>query len=511
MTPTDVSASGGNTVTPTADEPPQNASRRRLLQGATALASTLAASAALASTARPPASSGEAPADSFDVVIIGGGLAGLTAARDLHRSGNRSFVVLEARNRVGGRTLNHQLRHGYISEAGGQWVGTGQTAVTDLARELEIGTFKSDFTGRGVYRMGKGRVEDDTHGGVDLDPKVLAEFDALARSLRSTKPWLSANAKELDKMSVTDWLAKRNVNQQDMLTWQFATVLTMGSSMANTSLLQYLGLVNCAGGFQVLEAQKDGAQESRFHGGSQALSIKMAEELKAFVRLEHPVLKITGWDQAITEVHTPHGVFRARKVIVALSPSLCHRISYEPALPADRQQLHRRWPTHGPFAKTAMVYDEPFWFKKGYNGQTGCVTGPVIWSYDNSPPDKKLGVINAFVRVGELPSNHDAAERMLADIYADSFNDKRFLKPLEYHLQDWGQEPYTLSCVPPMPPGFMTSGLMPALTRNVGALIWSGTETADIWYGYMDGAVRSGHRAALEALQSLNGRKGVAA
>lgn len=480
-------------------EPPDSG-RRRWLQGAAVMASGLAAIAPAGAGPRPvPQGDGEV----LDVLIIGAGLAGLTAARDLHRAGNRRFLVLEARDRVGGRTLNHQLRDGQISEAGGQWIGPGQTAVADLARELEIGTFKSDYRGRGVYCMGSGRVVEDTHGQVDMDPKLVAEVDALARSLRPVRPWAAPEAAALDKLSMADWLAGRQVSEQDMLTWQFASVLTMGTSLAQVSLLQYLSLIRYAGGFQALEGQKDAAQETRFIGGSQLLSIRMAETLKDFVRLKTPVTRIAHWDQPVTEVHTPQGVFRARRVIVALSPSLCHRLAFEPALPADRQRLQRLWPTHGPYAKTAMVYREPFWFAKGYNGQIGCVDGPVIWSYDNSPPDQRLGVINAFVRIGEMPGDPAAAQQRLATIYAEAMQDQRFLAPLEFHLQDWGQEPYTLSCVPPMPPGFLTSGLMPALTRPVGSLIWSGTETADLWCGYMDGAVRSGHTAALVALQAL--------
>lgn len=488
------------------NDEPVNVNRRRVLQRI-ATASVAIAGSAVASEAASPAAKAE-EAGVLDVLIIGSGLAGLTAARDLERAGNRRFIVLEARDRVGGRTLNHRLRDGYISEAGGQWMGPGQTAVADLARELGVATFKSDYTGMGVFRMGKGSVATDSNGSVDLDPQTIAKFEELARSLPPRRPWLDPKTVQLDRMSVADWLAANKVGAQDMLTWQFASILTLGSSLSNVSLLYYLSYVNCAGSYQGLEGQNGGAQETRFHGGSQILSVRMAAELGERVRLSCPVLKIVDWDKPVVEVHTAQSVFRARRVIVALSPPLCNRLHYDPPLPADRQELQRRWPAHAPQAKSAMVYSSPFWFKKGFNGQVAGVSGPVIWSFDNSPPDKKLGVINAFMRVSELPADHSAAQRKIAGIYAEAFRDERFLDPLEFHVHDWGQEPYTLTCISPMPPGFLSSGLMPALNRNVGALIWSGTETADIWYGYMDGAVRSGHRAALEALQALQSSRG---
>ena len=439
----------------------------------------------------------------LDVVIIGAGLAGLTAARDLERAGNRSFVVLEARDRVGGRTLNHRLRDGYISEAGGQWIGPGQTAVADLARELDVRTFKSQYQGRSVYRMGDGRVAVDNGGELGLDPKVVGELEALARTVHSRRPWTAPRAEELDHLSLGDWLASKNVSEIDALTWQFASILTAGVAVSKISLLYYLSMVNFAQSHQGLEGQKNGAQETRFFGGSQILSEKMAKDLGDRVRLSCPVSEIRNWDSDIVEVVAAQGLLRARRVIVALSPPLCNQIAFTPRLPQARSELQRRWPAHAPMVKTATVYPSPFWFDRGYNGQVGSVDGPVIWSFDNSPPDKRFGVLNAFVRAAEMPSDTNSASADVTQVFADALQDDRLLKPLEFHVQDWGQEPYSLTCVSPMPPGFLTNGLMPALSEPVGSLIWSGTETADIWNGYMDGAVRSGHSAALHALQSL--------
>ncbi|MEM7136005.1 MAG: FAD-dependent oxidoreductase [Myxococcota bacterium] len=439
----------------------------------------------------------------LDVVIIGGGLAGLTAARDLKRAGNKSFVVLEARDRVGGRVLNHRLGDGYFSEAGGQWMGPGQTAVADLARELGVGTFKSDYAGKSVVAAGRGTVALDFGGGTGTDETIVAELEALARQVPSAAPWNAPRAVELDRMSLADFLGGREVGKIDAMTWVVASQMSVGAAPSKVSFLYYLSMLNYAGGHQALEGMKDGAQETRFHGGSEVLALKMAEALGDKVRLRTPVTRIRHWNGGPAEVHTPHGVFRARRVIVALSPPLCQRIEFDPPLPEARQELQKRWPAHAPLCKTAMVYQTPFWRDLGFNGQVGSVDGPVAWSYDNSPPDAGRGIINAFVRVAEIPAQNEQAKTLLANLYADAIGDERLRDPLEFHLHDWGDEPYTITCISPMPPGLLTSGLMPALRQNVGRLIWSGTETAEIWHGYMDGAVRSGHAAALEALQGL--------
>ena len=441
--------------------------------------------------------------DVLDVAIIGGGLAGLTAARDLRRAGCESFVVLEARDRVGGRTLNHDLGNGYISEGGGQWIGPGQTAVADLARELGIDTFKTYYKGKITFMAGNGKVAMDLDGTFGPEVDVHAKLNALAKTVPSGAPWKAPNAAELDKLSLGDWLNKQNLSAQDKVIWDTASFLSGGAAPAKMGLLHFLSMINSANSdYAQLDNMKDSAQETRFVGGSQKLSIVMAQALGDKVRKSSPVRKISGWNQSVVSIHTDKGIVRAKQVIVALMPSLANQISFDPPLPPKRRELMRDWPAHSPARKTVHVYPKPFWREKGYNGQIIQVGGPVMWCWDNSPPDGSIGVINAFVQQSTLPSDHQAAEKILSGIYAQAWGNEA-LRPTQYHDHDWGKaDQWTLSCVSAMPPGLWTR-IGEALLPPCGRLIWSGTETADIWAGYMDGAVRSGHRAALQVLQAL--------
>ncbi|KVN13394.1 amine oxidase [Burkholderia stagnalis] len=439
----------------------------------------------------------------LDVVIIGAGLAGLTAASDLNRAGCDSFVVLEARNRVGGRTFNHELGHGVVSEAGGQWIGPGQTAIADLARELGVDTFPTYYAGKSVILAGDARVAQDLHGGTGGDSAIAAKLDELARGVPSGAPWNAQRAAELDKLTYGEWLAKQGVKYEDGYFIALAAQLSLGGTPAQLGLLHYLSVINSAGcNYDQLESIKGGAQETRFVGGSQVLSTRMAGELGGKIRLSCPVRRISGWDRDVVEVQTDQGVVRARRVIVALNPALCNQIAFDPPLPEGRSQLQKRWPANAPMRKTVHVYERPFWRDDGYCGQIYQVGGPVFLAYDNSPPDGSVGVLSAFVAPGALPSERNAAERTLSVIYAKAFGDKA-LRPTQFHDFDWGRvDPWTLQCIHPIPPGFWTKwGKF--LQPEVGRLIWSGTETADIWAGSMDGAVRSGHRAALQALGKL--------
>ncbi|WP_085634038.1 FAD-dependent oxidoreductase [Pseudomonas sp. R16(2017)] len=484
--------------------PPEATQRRRLLQ---ALGAAAAVVGGLALSGRAAAQQPSTPEDVLDVAILGAGLAGLTAARDLLAAGCESFQVLEARDRVGGRTYNHDLGGGVVSEAGGQWIGPGQTAIADLARQLEVDTFPTYYQGKTVYLLGDASVQEDASGGPNSNAALVGKLNAMSRAVPAAEPWTAQNAAALDGQTVGEWLNREGASPVDRIGFDMSVSLSFGSSPAGVSLLHYLSIINTSGcSLETLEGIKDGAQETRFVGGSQRLALKMAEGLGDKVRLSCPVRKIVGWDRDVVELHTDQGIIRARQVIAALNPALCNRIEFDPPLPEGRAQLQRRWPAQAPMRKTVHVYDRPFWRDQGLNGQIVQVEGPLIWSYDNSPPDGRIGVLNAFVRTGQLPSDAGRAEAILSDIYARALGDEA-LRARQFHDHDWGKaDPWSLSCIAPLPPGFWTQWGR-HLRPSVGRLIWSGTETAEVWPGAMDGAVRSGRRAALQALQALTQRR----
>ncbi|MBU9456795.1 flavin monoamine oxidase family protein [Burkholderia multivorans] len=446
--------------------------------------------------------------DVLDVAIVGAGLSGLTAARDLRRAGCESFLVLEARDRVGGRTLNYQIDGGYVSEVGGQWIGPGQTAIADLARELEVGTFPTYYKGKTVMLGGTGKVEIDLKGTFGTDGAVAASLSRLSRDVPSGAPWTSPRAADLDKLSLGDWLVKQNIEVQDREGWTGSSILSGGAAPAQMGLLHFLSMINSANcDFSQLDSIKHSAQETRFIGGSQILSIKMTHELGDRVQLSSPVRRISNWNSDVVTLHTDRGVVRARKVIMAIHPALCHQVRFDPPLPEGRAALQRAWPCHLPVRKTAMVYRRPFWRDNGLNGHVLMFNGPILWAWDNSPPGGEIGVINAFVKNGMMPAEPAEAREMHVQFYRQALGNQASF-PVAFHDHDWGRaDPWTITCVSPIPPGFWSEH-GESLHPPCGNLIWSGTETANIWAGYMDGAVRSGHHSALQALNAL--RRGAA-
>lgn len=482
---------------------PDTQTRRQLLRLTAAGAASMTVGGISLAQA---AVSRSADRDVLDVVIIGAGLAGLTAGRDLQLAGCDSFVILEARNRVGGRTFNHDLGHGVVSEAGGQWIGPTQTAIFDLARELEIETFPSWYAGKSVVFAGDAALAQDFHGTAGGDDAIHDRLSELARGVPSGAPWKAQHLAELDRLSYGEWLRQQGVKYEEGYFLSLAARLTTGGTSAQLGLLHYLSMINSAGcNFQQLEAFKGGAQETRIVGGSQRLSLKMAEQLGDKIRLSSPVRKISGWDRDVVEVHTDRGSVKARRVIVAMNPALCNQVAFDPPLPEGRAQLQQNWPTNAPMRKTVHVYDKPFWRDAGYSGVIFQVGGPVFMAYDNSPPDASVGVIAAFVAPGMLSSDPVTARDTLSATYAKAFGDRAW-HPTQFHDFDWGKvDPWTLQCIHPIPPGFW-SKWGKYLHPEVGRVIWSGTETADIWAGAMDGAVRSGHRAALQALGGFTQR-----
>jgi monoamine oxidase len=284
----------------------------------------------------------------------------------------------------------------------------------------------------------------------------------------------------------------------------------LGANPRDVSLLFLLFYIRAAGNEQTpgtierLVATTGGAQESRFVGGSQLVSLQMARELGGRVILKSPVRRIVQKRGRVL-VEADRVAARGRRVIVAIPPTLAGRVSYAPGLPGLRDQLTQRMP-QGSTVKCEAVYDRPFWRERGLAGSAGGDAHPVIVTFDHSPPDGSPGVLAGFVEATDARGwdRRPAAERRQAvlDSLAAYFGPEA-RNPVDYFEMDWRAEAWTRGD----PVGFMPPGVMldygRALREPVGLIHWAGTETSTFWNGYMDGAVRSGERAAREVLAQL--------
>lgn len=443
-----------------------------------------------------------------DVIVVGAGLAGLVAARDLGRAGIDA-IVLEARERVGGRLLNGDIGDGEIVELGGQWIGPGQTRVAALADELGIGTFPTFDSGESILEL---RGQTRRYAGTipRLGPLVLADIaqarfrlERLARRVPPTAPWEAPGAERLDSRTLADWLARggmRTHAAREML--RIAARTVWGAEPEDMSLLHVLLYMRSAGGLDPLLDVEGGAQQDRIVGGSQRLALALAAELGAQVRLAAPLTALEHSEAGVAATTGTGERLAARRAIVAVPPPL--RASFELS-PTPDTDVAAAFPA-GRLIKCAAVYPEPFWRSEGLSGEALTDAGPVGLTFDNSPPSSTPGVLLGFVggaaarRWGEVPGEERRAA-VLAD-FARLFG-PRAAAPDDYLELDWGRESWSgggpTFAAPPG--GWRNAG--PRLSTPLGTVHWAGTETATRWAGFMDGAVSSGERAAAAVVASL--------
>jgi monoamine oxidase len=441
----------------------------------------------------------------MDALVIGAGLSGLVAARELVAAG-KEVAVLEARDRVGGRTLNQNLGDGKIVEAGGQWVGPTQDRVNALIAELGLKTHPTHGTGENVIEF-NGRVRRYRGTIPRISPAALADLgqaqlrlDQMARRVPLDAPWKAARAAQWDRTTFGAWLARNTATAGAREAMRVVCEGVWATAAEDVSLLHFLFYVHSAGGLDMLMNSEGGAQQDRVVGGTQLISVELAARLGDRVRLRAPVRSLR-WGPDWVEAN---GV-RARRAIVALPPTMQLRMAFDPPLPARRDHLLQRMPA-GAVIKCHAVYDEPFWRADGLSGQGGSDVGPAKIVFDNSPPDGRPGVMMAFLEgpqardLGAWPAGE--RRRAVLDLLGRLFGE-RAKRPEAYYEQDWAAEEFTRGCYGAfLGPGAWTH-LGDALLKPLGPLHWAGAEHATRWSGYMDGAVRSGETAARAVLGDL--------
>jgi monoamine oxidase len=445
-----------------------------------------------------------------DLAVIGAGLAGLSAARVASAAG-ASVVVVEARDRVGGRVLNEEIGGGSVVEVGGQWIGPTQDRLAAIASELGVATFPTYGDGENVIEYG-GRLRRYRGTIPRINPLVLLDVERAQRKLNRMAgkvpleaPWEAPGAAALDAQTAATWMKRNLATKAGRMLLELGIEAVWAAQPEDMSLLHVLFYIHSAGSLQLLFDTEGGAQQDRFVGGSQRIAILIAEQLgRDNLLLGAPVRRISRGEHGVT-VEADGAVVRARRAVVALAPTLAGRIAYDPALPGFRDQLTQRMPL-GTVAKCMAIYDEPFWRADGLSGQGTSDTGPVKLTFDNSPPDGSPGVLLGFLEgrqareLGRLrPDERRAA---VVDCFARLFGPKAG-SPAAYVERLWAEEEWSRGCYGcHMPTGAWTN-YGPALREPIGPLHWAGAEYATVWNGYMDGAVRSGEAAASAVLERL--------
>jgi len=445
-----------------------------------------------------------------NVVVIGAGLAGLTAARALTRAG-KSVVVLEARDRVGGRTLAQSTQHGEVLDVGGQWIGPGQDRIRALVDEFALSTYSQPHAGTKFLKI-RGNLR--TYSGAIPAMPLIAKLDLgrmfsrlnkLAGTVPVDAPWNAERARDWDSMTLETW--KRDFMKTDKARalLDIVTQSVFGAEARDLSFLHFLFYLHSGESLDRLINIADGAQETRVHGGTQQISEMLAKPLGDALRLNSPVRSIRQTSGTV-EVTTAQGeVIACDRVVAAIPPHLTGRIAYEPALPALRTQLTQRMPM-GSIIKCIVVYDTAFWRDAGYSGEIASDEGPLCSVFDDTPEGSAKGSLIGFIagdaaRYWTEKSKDERRGAILTQI-AECFGEKAE-QPIEYIEKNWLEEEWSGGCYGAyMAPGVM-SAYGKALRVPVGRIHWAGTETSDVWCGYMDGAVRSGERVAAEVLAEL--------
>ena len=435
-----------------------------------------------------------------DVAIVGAGLAGLTAARELTRAG-RSVVVLEAQDRVGGRTLNHSFEDGTVVEVGGQWVGPTQDRLYALAAELGVDHYPTYDTGESILHRGGTELRRyDGHKSwhpptFGLPPHVLADLavaqtrlDMLSRSVPLEAPWQAKKADRLDSETVATWI-RRNVRTalgRDFL--RVAVEAVFSAEPEDISLLHFLFYCHSGGSLELLTLTGGGAQESRFAGGSQEISLRMAAELGDVVRLGSPVRSIDASGDGVA-IEAAGETIAARRAVVAVAPAVIPRISFDPPLSGRRYHLYSKMPP-GYVIKVMARYETPFWRAHGLTGQAGSPEHPLAITFDNSPRDGSCGVLLGFLEGGHgrraAAMAPEVRQALVIDGFATYFGERARTGVLEYVEQDWAEQEWIR--------GGYGAHLGPGVWTQYGSLLrepegrihWAGSETSAVWNGYMD-------------------------
>jgi monoamine oxidase len=429
-----------------------------------------------------------------DVLVLGAGLAGLSAARDLARAG-ADVLVLEARDRVGGRVEQLDLPDGRRVQLGGELTGPFQRAYLELAGELgltvepsyvaepgEQSTLLAEGVRRGEWLAPADRAEAD---------RLEREFCALARSVDPEDPWAHPDAARLDRVSLADWLRANGAPPAVVRERALFHLGLAAGGVERTSLLSELRKIAAAGatGFYDAEAWEG----LRVAEGSATVALRMAAELEGRIRLEAPVARVDV-APARCEVTLADGERLTAAAVVCALPVGPLRAVEIHGVPDGRLRSLRRQ-RHALAAKVVAVFRESVWSAAGADG---VAYGERLLGSTWPQGRGVLSMLVAPERIGLLlAAPSDVA--LHADVTAElrALYGEPAAAPDAMLVRRWATDPWTLGYVTHWQPGDVMA-VGPHHGTHAPPFYVCGS---DQWVaGYMEGAVRTGRAAAAAAL-----------
>jgi monoamine oxidase len=445
-----------------------------------------------------------------DIVIIGAGFSGIAAGAKLFAAG-QDFLLLEARDRLGGRTLTRHYDQNVKLELGGQWIGPTQDSMYELAQKHQTEIFKTFNSGRNVLDLNQ---QIKTYKG--LIPKVnilslielelvIRRLERMAKNLDTAGPWTLPQARKWDEIGLLEYLRRtiRTAPARKIIMAGLETVY--GCDLDQLSVLHALFYIKSGTSLEVLLNIEGGAQQERLVGGMQSLAIQTAEPFKNRILTNCPVQYIRKNGDHY-ELGNEQQMVKAKHVVLALPPNLMADIRFEPGLP-EALSYKMKNIQMGRVAKLFCVYEEPFWRADGFSGQVVADEhAPFQTAFDASPQDGSRGVLLAFSIGSKMDAffNLDKSQRQaVVSKYFTRYFGPSAARPVLYEDHAWTDETWSRGCYAGVyAPGLWTSHGA-ADFSGLENMYWAGTESSDRWYGYIEGAVLAGYKAAEDILKKI--------
>jgi len=447
----------------------------------------------------------------LDTIIIGAGFSGLAAAKRLRERESSNFLVLEARERVGGRTKSGSIA-GLTIDLGGMWLGPSQQRLAALAKEYGVETYPTYLDGKAVISSNGKTVHgkrEDYLGLFNLVEKLgyipaEVKLKKLVADIDCKQPWQHKDAKELDAITVDTWLQQNTHSERIKQLYRVICWSLFCAEADQISMLFFLFYLKSGDGLDVmLSADAGGAQNFLFHGGVHQIAQRMADEIGDKLRLNSPVTGIDWADDSVT-VHTPQGPLQARNVIVTVPQPMIRSLEFNPPLPQAKAELHQQQ-AMGSVIKYWVAYSRPFWREQGFNGLIAGDDSPVLPCFDVSPPDQPLGLISGFFDAEDAVLYGDCSEaerrQVVIDLLTQHYGEEA-RNPVDYVDNNWMAERWSQGCYGAYTPPGALARYGEWLRKPIGPLFWAGTESAEHWTGYIDGAISAGERAAEESINA---------